>query len=408
MTFRKTLKNSVMVLFAGVALAGCEPEGQETKTVDGPLLYAWVMDADLESPDFLAVIDADPNSPDYGTVLNTVLTEGKGGMAHHTNHSLPRSGILFGNDFTVGTSHIFDTKADPKKPTYKGFFTNQGDYSFPHTYVELPNGNILSTFQTKGEAGEVIGGLVEMTITGEMVRASDASDPDVSDFIRPYSLEILPDIDRVVSTSHDMKRKQTGFHVQIWRLSDLTLLKTIELPAGERAEIKTFPLEPRVLGDGKTVLIDTYFCGIYRVSQIETENPEVALSFDIGGDGCGIPLVMENFWIQPLGPKNQIVVLDISNPAKPFEVSRLAFDFSYSPHWLVAMGNRIAVSEFRGLDNRILMLDFDPATGTLNVDETFGPGDENGPGVLTNLEIWPHGETGPAVAHGMVFRKGEK
>jgi hypothetical protein len=43
--------------------------------------------------------------------------------------------------------------------------------------------------------------------------------------MRPYSLAVLPDIDRVVSTSTDMLADY-GAHLQIWRLSDLSLLHT--------------------------------------------------------------------------------------------------------------------------------------------------------------------------------------
>jgi hypothetical protein len=52
---------------------------------------------------------------------------------------------------------------------------------------------------------------------------------------RPYSLAVLPGIDRVVSTSTDMIA-DFGAHLQIWRLSDLTLLQTIELPATTKSD----------------------------------------------------------------------------------------------------------------------------------------------------------------------------
>lgn len=49
------------------------------------------------------------------------------------------------------------------------------------------------------------------------------------------------------------------------------------------------------------------------------------------------------------------------------------------------------------------MLDFDPSTGDLKIDETFGDGDERGPGVIISDRIWPHGFAGDAMAHAAIF-----
>jgi hypothetical protein len=63
-----------------------------------------------------------------------------------------------------------------------------------------------------------------------MVRSVDAADPASEKFIRPYSLQVIPSLDRIVSTSTDMYLRGNSHVIQVWRLSDLKLLKTIVLP----------------------------------------------------------------------------------------------------------------------------------------------------------------------------------
>lgn len=67
-----------------------------------------------------------------------------------------------------------------------------------------------------------------------------------------------------------MHQQGTTCAVQLWRLSDLELLKTIELPNGPRGVEGTESGEPRLLSDGKTVLVATYRCSLFRLSALDT------------------------------------------------------------------------------------------------------------------------------------------
>ena len=89
---------------------------------------------------------------------------------------MPASDTLFVNSFDAGASFLIDV-ADPLNPKVAGAFREMGEYTYPHTFERLPNGNVLATFQTKGEHNEVAGGLVELDPAGNFVRASAASDP---------------------------------------------------------------------------------------------------------------------------------------------------------------------------------------------------------------------------------------
>ena len=84
----------------------------------------------------------------------------------------------------------------------------------------------------------------------------------------------------------------------------------------------------------------------------------------------------------------------------------LPFPKGYYPHWIGAdrSGSRIALSGFGALAMKIVMLDFDQSNGTLSIDETFGEADAQGiVGLNTNRMQWPHGSTGPAIPHSLVF-----
>jgi hypothetical protein len=137
----------------------------------------------------------------------------------------------------------------------------------------LPNGNVLATFQNRGDGNLEPGGIVELDKEGRYVRGSDAADPDVDPQIRPYSLTILPEIDRVISTTADMRGKLLPTSVQLWQLSELRLLKTVLLPPGERGDENQMPAEPRVLQDGRSVVVNTFSCGLYLLTELETAEP---------------------------------------------------------------------------------------------------------------------------------------
>jgi hypothetical protein len=227
-------------------------------------LFVWAGDADRKGSDFIAVLDVTPHHPTYGRVVASVAAGAAATIPHHTEYSLPESGFLFANGYKSGKSFIFDVRDPLHMKLVRGFDEVQG-YMHPHSFVRLPNGHVLATFSMKhGERG---GGLVELDNAGRVVRAAsavDAAEPDV--LIRPYSIAVLPALDRLLTTSSPMPFLDgPGIAVQVWRMSDLKLLKTIRLSPGPRGYGHEDPQEPRVLADGKTVLVQTRSCGLHRV-----------------------------------------------------------------------------------------------------------------------------------------------
>ncbi|HUP19710.1 MAG TPA: hypothetical protein VM778_07125 [Gemmatimonadota bacterium] len=398
----------------GAPAPGAEEEpAVRSQAGPGPYLFAWAADLDRAHSDFLAVLDADPASPDYGRVVATVPVERRGTMPHHTEHRMPASRTLVANGFMTGTTFRFDL-SDPAAPRLAGAFGERAGYTHPHSYERLPNGNALATYQGRGEANVDPGGLVEVDDAGELVRSASAADPARPDaLLRPYSLAVVPDLDRVVTTSYDMG-EDMGFrggrrgrtrHVQVWRLSDLALLATIDLPPGPRGYEDEQPGEPRLLSDGRTVLVATFACGLYRMTGLDGETPGAEWAWSFDGGGCAVPVVLGDFWIQPVPSARAVVALDVSDPAAPREVSRLTLGPRNFPHWLALDpgGSRIVIADRGDGESRLFVATVDPTTGALALDEGFRDPGADRPGVSFDRAGWPHGSTGPARPHGTVF-----
>lgn len=376
-------------------------------------LFAWAGDVDRADSDFLAVIDADPESPGYGRVVATLPVDARGTGPHHTEHEMPASRHLFANGFMAGRTFRFDVN-DAAAPRLVGSFDAAAGFTYPHSYVRLPNGNVLATFQGEGERNVDPGGLVEITDAGAVVRAASAADPNAAEaLIRPYSLAVLPEIDRVVTTSYDMGedmgltggRRGRTRAVQVWRLSDLAVLATIDLPPGPRGGEGEQPGEPRVLSDGETVLVSTFACGLYRMTGLASENPGAELVHTFDGGGCAVPVVLGDIWIQSVPSARAIVALDVSDPSDPREVSRVTFGERNFPHWLALDpdGGRIVVADRGDGEERLFILTVDGQTGVLAVEERFRDPGADRPGVSFERAKWPHGRTGVARPHGVVF-----
>jgi len=80
--------------------------------------------------------------------------------------------------------------------------------------------------------------------------------------------------------------------LQGWRLSDLTLLHTFEPPRGPRGDEAHYTAEPRVLSNGRTVVVTTSSWGIHLLGGLEGEAPcgRLMASFPRSGHTwCAIP-----------------------------------------------------------------------------------------------------------------------
>lgn len=405
------------IFICGVASA------QEHK---GHYLFAWAGDAAGKGEDFLIVVGADPTSSTYGSVVASVPSGIGTQQAHHTEYWMSDSGFLFSNDHAAGKTAIFDLR-DPVHPLVRARFEDLGGFSHPHSFLRLPNGHVLASFQVEGhgmhhgagalgdeasvmDMGDVgigpgtHGGIAEIDNAGKLVRAASTADPSrPDDLLMAYSLLPLPDIDRVIVTNSSMRSQDRNGHTyQVFRLSDLKLLSTQDFDrgAGNYGEIN--PEEARLGPDG-AVYVQTLGCGIERITDIGT-HPRSRLVYQFPGSFCGVPTIVSHFLVQTVPILHAVVVLDIAHGDAPIEVSRVRIDDNIVPHWTGydPVTHRIAISGSR--EDRIFLLIFDPSSGAIAMDLAFH--DAKGRAGLDLAERdWPHGWKGTARAHGIVFSR---
>ena len=400
------------VVVAALACVGYVPfSAEQTDHAPSRYLFTWVGDEDRLDSDFLAVVDLGRQGDRYGTIVATAPVGEKGLWPHHTEHELGASKMLFANGFSSNRNLLFDLH-DPRHPRVVERFNGAGDLSFLHSFARLPNGHALATFQAHGPDNVSPGGIAEIDQLGRLVRSRSAADPAADQTtLRPYSLAVVPSIDRVVvaltamaipswhplrpSIAHD----HSGNQVQVYRLSDLSLIKTVRLEANEG------PNEPRVLRDGRTVLVNTGACRLYQVTGLEGTDPQLRIVHQEPTRGCAMPVVIGDFWVQANATDQRVFALDVRDLNNVKGVSSVSFDERQRPHWLATDGSRIVVVNEPGptAERRMWMLNVNRATGELALDRAFRDAGSDRPGIAFDRAAWPHGATGTGVPHGTVF-----
>jgi len=374
-----------------------------------PYLFVWAGDADHTASDFLGVIDADPRSKNYGHIVASVPTGEAGTHPHHTEDIMPANGHLLANGYHAGRTWLFDLN-QPLRPRILTSFAEVGGFHHPHSYLRLDSGNVLTTFQYSGE--HHTGGLVEMDERGKFLRSASAADAAVgADKVFPYAVLPIPKLDLAVSTSTDMDQSNkaaTAQWIQLWRLSDLKLKRTIALEPGPGGKENQLTGEPRLLPDGKSVYIHTFQCGLYLLRSLDTDAPTAKFVRSFPGFACGVPLLAGNYWLQPVPEAHALLSLDISDPENPKEVSRVVLSGDEGGHWAAIdpTGTRIVLnSSGYTKGNRLYLINLDPKSGKLALDEAFRDSGDHKPGIDMNGKSWPHGFKGNAVPHGTVFSR---
>jgi len=407
---RSVVRYLVMVPLLACARAEPAPAPQPAK-----YLFAWAFDVDErpEDTNFLAVIDADPSSPTYATVVATMPTHMVGGMPHHTEQMLPPNGWpLFANAFHAGRSFALDLNA-PLTPRIAGEVDSVPGYHMPHSFYRLKDGRVLATLQFGDEnAPGQPGGVALFSPDGKLLRSAssrDSSFPGAA--IRTYSGDISEPTDRAITTSSPMENVRTADVLQLWRLSDLTLLRTVAVPEEPADSLWHYPFEVRFLAGGHAAFLNTYYCAFYHLSDLDGTAPRIERVLALESPkymGCGVPLLIGHWWIMPVESTHEILVLDISDPERPRQAGALAADSTFVPHWSSRDpgSERLVFPTGAPADARILIARFDSTSGRLAWDDTFRDPASGRLGVSLRRDTWPHGATGPAAPHGVVFGSG--
>ena len=412
---RHSLVRCSRLALIGLAASACarysRSVSREQERPPARYLFTWAGDEDREDSDFLAVIDLAKDGDRYGTIVATTPVGEKGLWPHHTEHELGAGKMLFANGFAGNRTVLFDLH-DALHPRVVERFNDAAGLTFLHSFARLRNGHVLATFQSHGPNNEGPGGIAELDERGRVVRSRSAADPTADQTtLRPYSLTVVPSLDRVVvaltymviPTWHPLRgsiaHDHAGNQVQVYRLSDLALIKTIKLPTDDS------PNEPRVLRDERTVVVNTGVCRLYQVTGLEGSDPRLKTVHEEAQSGCATPLVIGDYWIQANAATHRVFSLDVHDLKNVRIVSSVTLDERQRPHWLATDGSRIVVVNEPGAaaERRIWMLRVDRSTGQLALDSTFRDAGSKRPGIAFDRPNWPHGPTGTAVPHGTVF-----
>jgi hypothetical protein len=249
-----------------------------------------------------------------------------------------------------------------------------------------------------------------MTDVADLIRSATAKDP-ASAYLYPYHVVPLPGIDRALSSTTDMddgNKPATSEWLQLWRLSDLKLLKTFALAPGPRGDEHKFTGELRLLPDGKSVYVHTFSCGLYLIRDLDKDQPRSMFVKSFTGDSCGVPVVTGHFWLQPVPNEHALVSLDISDPEHPREVSRVSFGDDEGPHWaaLNTTGRRVVVNSAGSKPNRLYIVDVDSSDGQARDRCAIQDAGAAGPGVtLTGKTLATRIHAGSLSRHGTVVSR---
>ena len=353
-------------------------------------------------------MDADPASSTYGRVVASKDVGIPGAMAHHIELSLSAGHPLFASDFMTGQIFLLDV-SDPRSPRVTARIDSVPGYRRPHSFARLRNGHVLATLQFgNGDVPGDPGGLAEFDADGHLVRTRSAADAQFAGaHIRPNGIELLPAIDRMVTTSMPMDDERTADVLQVWRLSDLRLLHTIALPVAAGDTVTHMPYDSRTLPDGHTVMVNTYYCELYRLFDLDTDNPHVEPVHPtraLHGEGCAVSAIVGHYLVVPAATAHEVVSFDVTDPANPAEVSSLRVDSTFYPHWIAvdAGTDRIVVNSSESGEPRVLLAHLDSKTGTLSIDAAFREAGSVEPGISFDHEQWRRAGAAPT-AHAAVF-----
>jgi hypothetical protein len=412
-----------MLLASGCATSG--PDSAQPPTpAPSPYLLLLAADRDGAEEDFFAVVDVRPSSPSAGEVLATTPFKHRNSMPHHMEYVLPAPGrLLFANAHHPEETMLVEVGNAPAIRIVKSIQPPK-PFRFPHDYARLPSGNVLVGFlRSEGANADDKtgghGGIAEYTADGEFLRSASAAVTGYPAPVRVYAILPMPEIDRIVTTSARMMEKHSANVIQVWRYSDLTLLKTIDVPAGKKPDgtaldwAAEMPFGPRRMSDG-SVLLNSYMCGFYRLTELSSDSPKIAHVYDIQGRdpanisgrvGCSVPVVIGNHWIMPVAWSQMLVVLDVTNPAAPREVSRLLLPEDFNAHWAAKdpASNRIVVGAEMEKERGMYMLAFDASSGVLSVDASISAKSARPGYIDLDQHAWPHGVSGTAWAHSALF-----
>jgi hypothetical protein len=363
MTTVRVTRGAAVVSSMVLALSGCArpprtppPSGSSDR--GSPYLFVWTTDADSVDLNFLTVLDAREDAATYGAVVTTLAIPTTGRTrGHHTEHRMPDGGRLFANDFGTGKTYVLDVR-DPRRPALADSFTVAGELASPHSFERLPER------PRAGDVPEPRPGNRE----GRRHRGARRPRPPGARGERGGGRPLRPSVQprrrararprRDGQRGHARRRGQPG--------------RPGVAPLGPRAPAHAAhpadwgdAAEPRVLADGRTVLVTTFGCALLRLTALDTDTPRVERVYRFPGASCALPAVSGHFWIQTVPAEHALVALDVRQPEAPREVGRVSLGPGHWPHWisLEPGDRRLVVTGYQGTRHRVIVVTVRPGDG---------------------------------------------
>jgi hypothetical protein len=423
------------VVVAVLALAGCRASPQDVRLRFEPYLLVWAGDDDRQDEDFLAVIDANPRSRRYGRVLATIPVGSTGNEPHGINTMARADGAVVATGVASDRVFVFDMR-DPVRGQLKRVIepSSARVLRAPVAVITDRRGTVFvghaDRARYRGLGREVLdapGGLLELEPRGRTMRERSAASRDSRAYIVAPSGGTFVRGRLVTSNrGHGWIRTTRGeflpgIVMQIWSLSDRRVLATVPLEAGPRGEENLGPLTTALSPRRQIVYVNTHDGGgLYASDSVHIERPAFRLVHDFGpGSRPSGAMVTPDgrYYVTALAGSDEVVVLDLADPFHPRPAFRIAIPaqrFGVAGPSGLAMsvdGQRFAVSDYTvdvpayrlDGDRRVHMLRFDEDSGALALDKGFRDEDSGDVGVSFDRQEWPHGATGPARPHGVLF-----
>ena len=428
----------VLVAVMLLSGTGCRTGSGQPTFPRESYLAVWAGDADRAHDDFLAIVDVDPRSKSYGQILYTLPVGSAGNEPHALNRLARSDGLAFGTGVATSRIFTFDLR-NPSRARLVRVEEGEGAWGLraPVAIIGLRSGSMFVACPDRaghrGTARELFdapGGLIELDSRGRDVGEHAAASKRARAFIVAPSDGAIVKQERLLVTSnhgHGYASSTTapfmpGIVVQTWSLDTMAPRGLAVLEVGPRGDENLGPLAVRAMRGRRLVLVATHEGGaLYATDSPQLPVPAFKLVYDFGADarpGGAAITPDDRFYVVALTGHDEVVSLDVRDPWRPRLADRLRLDATgvgdrASPSALTmsADGTRIAVANYtidvpafrRDGDRRVHLIDLDPVTGDLRLATGFADEFTGDPGVSFERMTWPHGASGPARPHGVLF-----
>jgi len=322
-------------------------------------LYVWAGDAARRLPDRLAAIDFQRNSPNYGKVVGWATVPGPDGIdnePHHCMISLSMRIITCSGLLSVLHHHpsiFFFNISNPAHPRFM-FARDPKLSAVTDEEAPLGDGGYLVTDMgsaTGGSPGRVVELNAQMQITHEW-----PTDPPAG--FNPHGMTI--DVQRNLMLTSDFVDPATTLDsdpgpvvfrgtVRVWNFKERRIIRTITVPGTPGLmEVRFIPGDPQARAytggftNGELYLVSPYAGTAQPVFNTNVFAPHASIQVPvISPDGRRLFL--------PVNAKGggEIVMFDITNPAKPRVLDEIALGPGAGPHdSLLTRDNRLVLTDY--------------------------------------------------------------